>query len=168
MSRLRALQSLLAKHKLLFSTTGIATLVIVAGLLVFARSNKPVAAAPGPLEVEVIPVEQTNVPIYKEWIGTTEGMVNAEIKAQVTGYLVRQAFKEGSFVKRGELLFEIDPRPFQASVDQAKGQVAQFEGQLEQATSQVAQAEAQLTQANSQLCQAQAQMTQAEANRVKA
>ena len=168
MSRLRALESLLAKHKLLFSTTGIATLVIVAGLLVFARSNKPVAAAPGPLEVEVIPVEQTNVPIYKEWIGTTEGMVNAEIKAQVTGYLVRQAFKEGSFVKRGELLFEIDPRPFQASVDQAKGQVAQFEGQLEQATSQVAQAEAQLTQANSQLSQAQAQMTQAEANRVKA
>ena len=167
MSRLRALTSVLAKHKLLLSTTGVATLLVVAGLLVFARSNKPVEAAARPLEVEVIPVEQTNVPIYKEWIGTTEGMVNAEIKAQVTGYLVRQEFKEGSFVKKGQLLFEIDPRPFQAAVDQAKGQVAQFEGQLEQASSQVAQAEAQLTQANSQLSQAQAQMTQAEANRVK-
>lgn len=167
MSRLRALTSVLAKYKLLLSTTSIATLLVVAGLLVFARSNKPVEAAARPLEVEVIPVEQANVPIYKEWIGTTEGMVNAEIKAQVTGYLVRQDFKEGSFVKKGQLLFEIDPRPFQAAVDQAKGQVAQFEGQLEQANSQVAQAEAQLTQANSQLSQAQAQMTQAEANRVK-
>ncbi len=167
MSRLRAIQSILAKHKLLFSTTSIATLLLVAGLLVFARSNKPVAAAPPPLEVEVIPVEQNNVPIYKEWIGTTAGMVNAEIKAQVTGYLLRQDYKEGSFVKKGQLLFEIDPRPFQAAVDQAKGQVAQFEGQLEQATSQVVQAEAQLAQASSQLSQAQAQLTQAEANRVK-
>jgi membrane fusion protein (multidrug efflux system) len=166
-SRLRALQSILAKHKLLLSTTSIATLLVVAGLLVFARSNKPAEAAPRPLEVEVISVEQTNVPIYKEWIGTTEGMVNAEIKAQVAGYLLRQDFKEGSFVKKGQLLFEIDPRPFQAAVDQAKGQVAQFEGQLEQATSQVVQAEAQLAQANSQLSQAQAQLTQAEANAVK-
>jgi RND family efflux transporter MFP subunit len=166
-TRLRALQPLLAKHKLLVSTTGIAALLVIAGLLVFARSSKPAAAAPKPLEVEVSQVQQTNVPIYKEWIGTTEGMVNAEIKAQVTGYLLRQDFKEGSLVKKGQLLFEIDPRPFQASVDQAKGQVAQFEGQLEQANSQVVQAEAQLAQANSQLSQSQAQLTQAEANRVK-
>lgn len=167
MSRLRALHSLLAKHKLLISTTSIGALLVVGGLLVFARSSKPAAAAPKPLEVEVATVQQTNVPIYKEWIGTTEGMVNAEIKAQVTGYLLRQDYKEGSLVKKGQLLFEIDPRPFQAAVDQAKGQVAQFEGQLEQATSQVAQAEAELAQANSQLSQAQAQLTQAEANRVK-
>jgi membrane fusion protein (multidrug efflux system) len=140
----------------------------VAALLGFARSSKPAAAAPPPLEVEVVSVEQTNVPIYKEWIGTTDGMVNAEIKAQVTGYLLRQDFKEGSFVKKGQLLFEIDPRPFQAAVDQANGQVAQFQGQLEQATSQVAQAEAQLDAANSQLSQAQAQLAQAEANQVKA
>jgi membrane fusion protein (multidrug efflux system) len=145
----------------------IISVLVVAALLGFARSNKPVAAAPPPLEVEVFPVEQTNVPIYKEWIGTTDGMVNAEIKAQVTGYLLRQDFKEGSVVKKGQLLFEIDPRPFQAAVDQANGQVAQFQGQLEQATSQVAQAEAQLSQANSQLSQAQAQLAQAEANQVK-
>lgn len=167
MSRLKGLQSVLAKHKILTVALAIVSLFVVAALLGFARSNKPVAAAPRPLEVEVVPVEQTNVPIYKEWIGTTDGMVNAEIKAQVTGYLLRQDFKEGSFVKKGQLLFEIDPRPFQAAVDQANGQVAQFQGQLEQATSQVAQAEAQLSQANSQLSQAQAQLAQAEANQVK-
>lgn len=142
-------------------------LVIVAALLGFARSDKPAAAAPKPLEVEVVSVQQRNVPIYKEWIGTTDGMVNAEIKAQVTGYLLRQDFKEGSFVKRGQLLFEIDPRPFQAALDQANGQVAQFQGQLEQAVSQVTQAEAQLAQANSQLLQAQAQAAQADANQVR-
>ena len=167
MSRLKGLQSVLAKHKILTFALAIVSLFVVAALLGFARSNKPAAAAPRPLEVEVIPVAQTNVPIYKEWIGTTDGMVNAEIKAQVTGYLLRQDFKEGSFVKKGQLLFEIDPRPFQAAVDQANGQVAQFQGQLEQATSQVAQAEAQLSQANSQLLQAQAQVAQAEANQVK-
>ena len=167
MSRLKGLQSVLAKHKILTFALAIVSLLVVAALVGFARSNKPVAAAPRPLEVEVVPVEQTNVPIYKEWIGTTDGMVNAEIKAQVTGYLLRQDFKEGSFVKKGQLLFEIDPRPFQAAVDQANGQVAQFQGQLEQATSQVTQAEAQLSQANSQLLQAQAQVAQAEANQVK-
>ena len=167
MTQLRGLQSVLAKHKILAAAAALAALFAVAGVLGFARSNKPAAAAPKPLEVEVVSVGQTNVPIYKEWIGTTDGMVNAEIKAQVTGYLLRQDFKEGSFVKKGQLLFEIDPRPFQAAVDQANGQVAQFQGQLEQATSQVAQAEAQLAVANSQLSQAQAQMAQAEANQVK-
>ena len=88
------------------------TLIAVAALAVllgFARSGKPAQAAPPVLEVEVVKVEQQNVPIYSEWIGTTEGMVNAEIKAQVTGYLLRQDYKEGSFVKKGQLLFEIDP-----------------------------------------------------------
>ena len=140
----------------------------VALLLVFARSGKPAQAAPPALEVGVVSVEQKNVPIYSEWIGTTEGMVNAELKAQVTGYLLRQNYKEGSFVKKGQLLFEIDPRPFQAVLDQANGQVAQFQGQLEQANSQITQAEAQLAQANSQLSQAQARLAQAEANQVKA
>ena len=167
MSRLRALRFVLAKHKVLLSTGIGALLLVVAGVLVFARSNKPAEAAPRPLEVEVVSVQQTDVPIYKEWIGTTDGMVNAEIKAQVTGYLLRQDFKEGSIVKKGQLLFEIDPRPFQAAVDQANGQVAQFQGQLEQATSQVTQAEAQLANAASQLAQALAQRSQAEANQVK-
>lgn len=139
----------------------------VAVVLSLARSSKPAQAAPPALEVGVVQVEQKNVPIYSEWIGTTEGMVNAELKAQVTGYLLRQDYKEGSFVKKGQLLFEIDPRPFQAALDQANGQVAQYQGQLEQASSQITQAEAQLAQTNSQLLQAQARLEQARANQVK-
>ena len=145
----------------------LAAIVAVGALLGFARSDKPAQAAPPPLEVEVVTVERKDVPIYSEWIGTTEGMVNADIKPQVTGYLLSQNYKEGSFVKKGQLLFEIDPRPFQAALAQANGQVAQYEGQLEQANSQVTQAEAQLAQANSQLLQAQARLAQAQANQVK-
>ena len=150
-----------------FSLIAIA-IAVVGIVLAFARSSKPAQAAPPALEVGVVTVEQKNVPIYSEWIGTTEGMVNAELKAQVTGYLLRQDYKEGSFVKKGQLLFEIDPRPFQAALDQANGQVAQYQGQLEQANSQITQAEAQLAQANSQLVQAQAQLAQSQANQVKA
>ena len=165
MSRLK---QILSKPKVLIPTAvGIAVLIVVL-ILIALRSNKPAQAAPRPLEVEVVQVKQEDVPIYSEWIGTTEGMVNADIKAQVTGYLLRQDYKEGSFVTKGQLLFEIDPRPFQAALDQAEGQVAQFEGQLAQATSSVTQAEAQVAQANSQLMQAQAQVAQAQANEVKA
>jgi membrane fusion protein (multidrug efflux system) len=100
-----------------------------------------------------VQVEQRNVPIYSEWIGTLDGMVNAEIKAQVEGYLLSKNYVEGSFVRKGQLLFEIDPRPFQAALDQARGELAR--------------AEAQLAQAGGQLSQAQAQVAQAEANQVK-
>ena len=161
------LKNIVSKPKLLIPTL-IAAIVMIVGVVVIAvRSNKPAQAAPRPLEVEVVRVEQKDVPIYSEWIGTTEGIVNADIKAEVTGYLLKQDYKEGSFVKKGQLLFELDPRPFQAAVDQANGQVAQFQGQLEQATSQVAQAEAQVAQANSQVLQSQAQLAQAQANQVK-
>src|SRR5258705_5121180 len=165
--RIARYYTILRRRKLGISLTLIAVAAL-AVLLGFARSSKPAQAAPPALEVGVVKVEQQSVSIYSEWIGTTEGMVNAEIKAQVTGYLLRQDYKEGSFVKKGQLLFEIDPRPFQAALDQANGQVAQYQGQLEQAISQVTQAEAQAGQANSQLSQAQAQLAQAEANQVKA
>ena len=104
-----------------------------------ARSAPP---APGLPAVEVAQVEQRDVPIYGEWIGTLAGQVNADIKAQVTGYLLRRDYQEGSYVQKGQLLFEIDPRPFQAVVDQAKGQLAQAEAQLVQAGAQLATAEA--------------------------
>ena len=97
-----------------------------------------------PPVVEVAQVEQRDVPIYTEWIGTLDGIVNADIKAQVSGYLLKQDYTEGSFVKKGQLLFEIDPRPFQAVVDQGEGQLAQANGQLAQAKAQLTQAEAQL------------------------
>jgi RND family efflux transporter MFP subunit len=161
------LQNTLVRHKLSISIFFAAAVVVLGGVFVVGRSKNTTQAAPPPPTVEVVKVGQKDVPIYSEWIGTTEGMVNADIKAQVTGYLLRQNYKEGSFVKKGQLLFEIDPRPFQAALDQANGQVAQYEGQLEQAVSQVSQAEAQLESASSQLVQAQAEVAQAEANQVK-
>ena len=86
-----------------------------------------------PPEVEVVQVEQKDVPIWNEWVGTLEGLVNAQIKPQVLGYLLRQTYKEGSFVRKGQLLFEIDPRTFQAALDQTKAQLANAEQQLAQA-----------------------------------
>ncbi len=164
---LRPLQNVLLRNKVLLSAIAGVTVVVIGAFIVAGRSNKPAQAAPRPLDVEVVRVEQKDVPVYSEWIGTTEGIVNADIKAEVTGYLLKQDYKEGSFVKKGQLLFELDPRPFQAALDQANGQVAQFQGQLEQAYSQVTQAEAQVAQANSQLLQSQAQLAQAQANQVK-
>ena len=104
------------------------------------------AGPPRPPEVEVVTVEQRDVPIYHEWIGTLDGMVNAAIRAQVTGYLLTQNYSEGSFVRKGQLLFEIDPRPFDAALAQAQGQLAQAKGQLAQAKAQLAQSQAQLQQ----------------------
>jgi RND family efflux transporter MFP subunit len=108
-------------------------------------SKSTQASNPGePPVVEVVQVEQKDVPIYTEWIGTLDGFVNADIKAQVSGYLLKQDYAEGSVVQKGQLLFEIDPRPFQAVVDQGEGQLAQANGQLAQAKAQLTQAEAQL------------------------
>jgi RND family efflux transporter MFP subunit len=116
-------------------------------LLVSAGCSKgtQAASAPPAPEVEVVQVVERDVPIYNEWIGTLDGMVNADIKAQVSGYLQTQAYTEGSFVKTGQLLFQIDPRPFQAVLDQAKGQLAQATGQLAQAKAQLALAGAQVS-----------------------
>ena len=74
-------------------------------------------------------VTTTNLPVYEEWIGTLAGFVDAQIRAQVTGYLLRQNYTEGATVKKDELLFEIDPRPFQAVLDQAKAKLAQDQAQ---------------------------------------
>jgi RND family efflux transporter MFP subunit len=119
-------------------------LIAVVLLMNAACSRTTAAPAPPPLEVQVVRAVQKDVPIYTEFIGTLDGYVNAEIKAQVSGYLTQQAYTEGSFVKAGHLLFQIDPRPFQAALDQARGQLAQAQGQLEQAKAQLAQAEAQV------------------------
>ena len=103
------------------------------------------ATAPSaPLQVRVVTVSQRDVPIYQEWIGTLDGSVNADIKAQVSGYLIEQAYKEGTFVSKDQLLFNIDPRPFHATLNQAQGQLAQAKGQSEQARAQLAQSEAQV------------------------
>jgi RND family efflux transporter MFP subunit len=120
-----------SKRNLVIVGVGLSCLV-VAGLVVGAmRPNHASGALPGaPTEVEVVQVEQKDVPIFGEWIGTLDGLVNADVRAQVTGYLQRQGYQEGAFVRKGQLLFEIDPRPFQAALDQAQGQLAQANAAL--------------------------------------
>jgi membrane fusion protein (multidrug efflux system) len=120
-----------------------AAVLALAPIFFTTRSGaRPTPQAPQLPVVEVAQVEQRDVPVYGEWIGTLTGQVNADIKAQVTGYLLRQNYKEGSYVRNGDLLFEIDPRPFQAALDQARGQLAQAEAQLSQEEARLATAEA--------------------------
>jgi RND family efflux transporter MFP subunit len=96
-----------------------------------ACENKSVSAAPGaPPTVQVVEVTQRDVPVYHEWIATLDGYVNATIQPQVSGYLIRQNYREGALVHKNDVLFKIDPRPFQAILDQAKAQLAQAEAQL--------------------------------------
>ena len=101
-------------------------------LLVACFGCKPgessAADVPAP-EVEVVEVVQEDVPIYSEWVGTTDGLVNATIQAQVTGYLMKRAFVEGALFKTGDLPFEIDPRPFRATPAETKGQLGQAQAQ---------------------------------------
>lgn len=92
------------------------------------------AAPPAPPEVRVAPVIQQDVPVYSEWVATLDGYVNAQVRPQVSGYIIRQNYKEGSLVRKGDVLFEIDPRPFQAALDHAKGDLAQAQAQLGRST----------------------------------
>jgi len=110
-----------------------ATSLFLAGGLLFAAGCKKssVAGAPPPLEVGVATAEQRDVPIYGQWVGNLDGFVNAQIQPQVSGYLIRQDYHEGQQVHKGQVLFEIDERPFQAALDQAQGQLAQARAQLE-------------------------------------
>src|SRR6202790_2988409 len=93
------------------------------------------AAGPPPApEVRVAPVVQQDVPVYSEWVATLDGYVNAQLRPQVSGYIVKQNYKEGSLVRKGDILFEIDPRPFQAALDRANGDLAQAQAQLGKST----------------------------------
>jgi RND family efflux transporter MFP subunit len=95
------------------------------------QKKPPPGAAP---QVQVARVVQRDVSISSEWVATLDGYVNAQIQPQVSGYLIKQDYPEGSFVHKDDVLFEIDPRPFQAVLDQAKAQLAQAEAQLVNAT----------------------------------
>jgi membrane fusion protein, multidrug efflux system len=97
------------------------------------EEKKAEAAAP---EVEVVQVEQKDVPITRQWVATLTGKVNAQIRAQVAGYLMRQSYQNGAYVKQGAPLFQLDPRTFQAAVDQAKGALEQAKGDFARATAQ--------------------------------
>jgi membrane fusion protein (multidrug efflux system) len=112
-------------HRLLFVALSI-TLVAVTS----ACEKKPAGTgAPAP-EVLVMPVEKKNVDLDSVWIGTTVGYVNAEIRPKIQGYLLEQTYRDGSVVKMGDLLFKIDPRQFQAALDQAIGQLGRAQAAL--------------------------------------
>jgi membrane fusion protein (multidrug efflux system) len=108
-----------------------------AGITGCERSGASSAPAQGgAIPVAVVKVREADVPLAGSWVGTLDGDVNAQIQPQVTGYLVRQTYREGSPVGKDQVLFQIDPRPFQAVVDQAQAQVEQAKGQLGQAEAQ--------------------------------
>src|SRR5580658_9370057 len=112
------------------TSTGLVSAVLLLTGLGCSNGNVRAAAPPPPPAVEVAPVIQKDVPVQGQWVGTLEGYVNAQIQPEVSGYLIRQDYREGALVKKDQLLFEIDPRPFQAVLDQAKGQLAQAEARM--------------------------------------
>ncbi len=113
---------------LLFSLVAGATVAMI------GCERTQAAAPPPPPEVRVARVVQQDVPVYSDWVATLDGYANAEIRPQVSGYLIKQNYKEGSLVGKGQVLFEIDPRPFKAALDRAKGDLAQAEAQLGKST----------------------------------
>jgi membrane fusion protein, multidrug efflux system len=121
----------------------------------------PAAALP---VVKVEPVIERDVPISLEYVGTLVGYITAQIRARVAGHLMSQNYTEGSAVKAGDLLFQVDPRPYQAALEQAEAQVLQAESQLSQAKAQVSASQAQVEQALAQVAQNQAQVQKAEAD----
>jgi RND family efflux transporter MFP subunit len=120
---------------------GRSSVVLIGGALALGAvggcSKAPIGPPPV-ADVQVVAVEQKDVPIVHEWVGTLDGFVNAQIRAQVSGYLVKQDYREGSAVKKGDVLFEIDPRPFEAALAQADGLLAQAKAQLGKAELDVA------------------------------
>ncbi|MFI3218482.1 MAG: efflux RND transporter periplasmic adaptor subunit [Methylococcales bacterium] len=106
-------------------------MLIFSLLLINCSESAKQAAAPVAPAVEVVEVGQQDVPVFEEWVGTLDGMVNATINSQVTGYLIKQNYKEGDFVKKDQLLYEIDPRTFQATLAQAKAIMAQQQAVLQ-------------------------------------
>src|SRR3984957_7513176 len=113
------------------SHTGFSALSVAIPLLLTACAKKQGAPqVVAPMSVTVATVEQRDVSLYGDWVATLDGFVNAQIQPQVSGYMIKQDYREGSVVQSGQVLFEIDPRPFQATLDQAEGQLAQARAQL--------------------------------------
>jgi RND family efflux transporter MFP subunit len=112
---------------------GRALLFSLFGALLCAGCAQKTLPPPHPPQVQVARVVQKDVSVYGEWVATLDGYVNAQIQPHVTGYLIKQDYREGSLVQKDDVLFEIDPRPFQATLDQAKAQLAQAEAQLDNA-----------------------------------
>jgi len=105
--------------------------------LALAACQKTTSPPPPPPEVQVVDVIQKDVPIYSEWVGTLDGYVNAEIRPKIEGYLQKQLYRDGAFVRQGDVLFEIDPRQYQAALDQAMGTKGRAEAALFKARNDV-------------------------------
>jgi membrane fusion protein, multidrug efflux system len=125
-------------------------------------SSRAAAPLPTPV-VKIEPVVVRDVPITFEYVGTLVGYINAQIRARVSGHLVSQNYREGAFVKSGDLLFQVDPRPFQTAVDQAYAKLQLAESELSQAKAQVSASQAQVEQALAKVVQDEAQVKRAEA-----
>src|ERR1039458_5714439 len=111
-----------------FAGTSLLTTGLLEGC---GKSVGATASVPAPvMKVTVVKVEQSDVPLSGEWVGTLDGFVNAQIQPQANGYLILQNYREGSQVEKGQVLFEIDPRPFTAALQQAQGQLGQAQAQL--------------------------------------
>lgn len=118
----------LVLSNILASTRTERLLCVLAGLSLFLTGcHKSKPPPPAPPVVQVLTIHPSQVPVYQEWLGSLEGYVNAQIRAQVTGYLLSQNYQEGANVQKGDLLFQIDPRPFEATLAQAKAKLAQSE-----------------------------------------
>ena len=128
------------------SLPGICSLLpaLLLGLLLSGCGKEQKVQPQAPI-VEVVEVIQKDVPVYGEWVGTLDGSVNATIRAQVSGYLIKQNYKEGDFVKKDQVLFEIDPREYQAALAQAKAVLSQSKGALEQTKAALEKAKAEVT-----------------------
>ena len=135
-----------------------AQLVLLLALIVVMFSLALVGCAQSKASMQLPPPEvlvacpvQRDVPLHSEWVATLDGYTNAEIRPQVSGYLIKQNYKEGSEVSKGQVLFEIDPRPFQANLDRAQGALAAAKGQVSRSKADLARAKAQLAEAQAQL-----------------
>jgi len=124
-----ALAARISRYGMLVLAVCIFSLLPMVGLTGCARRSQAAIKLPDTDVLVAAPV-QRDVPVHSEWVATTDGYVNAEIRSQVSGYIIRQDYKEGAFVRKGDVLFEIDPRPFQATLDHAKADLAQAEAQL--------------------------------------
>ena len=141
---------------------GVLLAAMVAAIAACSDSSRATAPPPIPT-VKVEPVVERDVPIAFDYVGSLVGYINAQIRARVSGHLVSQNYKEGSLVKSGDLLFQVDPRPFQTAADQADARLRLAESQLSQAKAQVSASQAQVEQAMAKVVQDEAQVTRAEA-----
>lgn len=149
-------------NKILRALTMCMIITVMVNSINCSKAKATNSPPPPPPVVEVIQVEQRDVSIYSEWIGTLDAMSTAQIKGQVSGYITSKNYTEGSFVKKGDLLLQIDPRPFQSTLEQAKGELAKAENQLAQANSQYLQAQAQLAEMEANLVKVQLDLKRAE------